>query len=153
MIESIGLVLRAACAGYSVSSPVGDVKRTVNESPYMRALATTRRRDVIACGPMKFFQAIACLPGCWREHRDDPVLVDQTCDCPRAIAAPVERLLLTPAPPPIARGLAGQFPERRGESGLGGVAEGGCNGDDRRIGIAQHVHGLLEPVLAQPGMR
>jgi hypothetical protein len=58
MIESIGLVLRAACAGYSVSSPVGDVKRTVNESPYMRALATTRRRDVIACGPMKFFQAI-----------------------------------------------------------------------------------------------
>jgi len=50
-----------ACAGFSVSSPVGDVKRTVNESPYMRALATTLRRDVIAFGPTKFFQAIACL--------------------------------------------------------------------------------------------
>jgi hypothetical protein len=27
----------------------------------MRALATTLRRDVIAFGPTKFFQAIACL--------------------------------------------------------------------------------------------
>jgi hypothetical protein len=43
---------------------VADVKRTVNESPYMRALATTLRRDVMACGPIKFFQAIVCLPGC-----------------------------------------------------------------------------------------
>ena len=62
MIESIGLVLRAACAGYSVSSPVGDVKRTVNESPYMRALATTLLREVIAYGLTMFFQAIFCLP-------------------------------------------------------------------------------------------
>jgi hypothetical protein len=61
MIESIGLLLRAACAGFSVSSPVAEVKRTVNESPYMRALAITRRRDVIAYGPMIFFQAIVCL--------------------------------------------------------------------------------------------
>jgi hypothetical protein len=61
MMESIGLVLWAACAGFSVSSPVAEVKRTVNESPYMRALATTLRRDVIADGPTKFFQAIVCL--------------------------------------------------------------------------------------------
>jgi len=40
----------------------------------MRALAITLRRDVIAFGPMTFFQAIVHLPGSWREHRDDPVL-------------------------------------------------------------------------------
>src|SRR6266850_1722923 len=90
---------------------------------------------------------------CRREHRDGLYLADQTCDCPRAIAVPVERLLLTPAPPPIARGFTGQLPERRGKGGLGGVAERRCNRDDRGVGVAQHVHGLLEPVLAQPGMR
>jgi hypothetical protein len=61
MMESIGLAVWATCAGLSVSSPVGDVNRTVNESPYMRALATILRRDVMAHGPIKFFQAIACL--------------------------------------------------------------------------------------------
>jgi hypothetical protein len=62
MIESIGLMLCAACAGISVSSPVAEVKRTVNESPYMMALATTLRREVIAYGPTMLFQAIVCLP-------------------------------------------------------------------------------------------
>jgi len=62
MMESIGPALRAACGGFSVSSPVTEVKRTVNESPYMRALATTLRRDVIACGPTMFFQIIVYLP-------------------------------------------------------------------------------------------
>jgi len=68
MMESIGLAVGAACAGFSVSSPVGDVNRTVNESPYMRALATTLRRDVMAHGPIKFFQAMSV--SCRCEHRD-----------------------------------------------------------------------------------
>jgi hypothetical protein len=42
----------------------------------------------------------------------------QAVGCARAIAVPVERLLLTPAPSPTARGFAGQLPERRSESGL-----------------------------------
>jgi hypothetical protein len=36
----------------------------VSESPYIKALAITRRRDVIAYGAMKFFQAIAWFPSC-----------------------------------------------------------------------------------------
>src|SRR5207247_6215965 len=46
------------------------------------------------------------------EHCDGVYLADQTGDCPRAIAVTVERLLLTRALPPIARGFASQFPER-----------------------------------------
>jgi hypothetical protein len=61
MMEITGLVLCMDCAGISTSSPVAEVKRTDNESPYMRALATTLRRDVIAHGPIKFFQAMICL--------------------------------------------------------------------------------------------
>jgi len=118
----------------------------------MRALATTLRRDVMAYGPIKFFQAMACLPGCWHELRDGLYLADPTCDCPRAIAVPVERLLLTRASSPIARGFAGQLPERRSEGGLGGIAKCRCDRDDRRVGVAQHVHCLLELVLAKPGM-
>lgn len=38
-------------------------------------------------------------------HRDE--ITDRSCGCARAIAVPVERLLLTTAPPPIARGFAG----------------------------------------------
>src|SRR5437868_13218623 len=82
-----------------------------------------------------------------------PVLANWICGCPRAIAVPVERLLLTHAPPPIARGLAGELPERRGEGGLGGIAKRCRDRHDRFVAVAQHVHGLLEPVLAQPGMR
>ena len=37
------------------------LQRTVNEGPYIRALAPLRR-DVITCGPTKFFQGIVCLP-------------------------------------------------------------------------------------------
>ena len=47
-----------AGAGISGFSLTGEVKRTVNESPYIRALAVIRRRDVIPCGPMKIFLAI-----------------------------------------------------------------------------------------------
>ena len=46
---------------FSASSPAAEVKRTASESPYMRAVATTRRRDVIACGLTMFFQVIVCL--------------------------------------------------------------------------------------------
>jgi hypothetical protein len=45
------------------------LQRTVNEGPYIRALAPLRR-DVITCGPTKFFQGIVLSP-CWREHHDD----------------------------------------------------------------------------------
>jgi hypothetical protein len=31
---------------------------------------------------------------------------------------------------------------------LRGLAKRRCNRHDRRIGVAQHVHGRLEPVLA-----
>ena len=51
----------ADCAGISISSPVAEVKRTANESPYMTAVARPLRRDVIALGPTKFFQIIVCL--------------------------------------------------------------------------------------------
>src|SRR5215469_12781852 len=54
---------------------------------------------------------------------------------------------------PFTRRFTGHLSEGGGEGSLGGVAERGCDRDDRRVGIAQHVHGLLEPVLAQPGMR
>jgi hypothetical protein len=43
--------------------------------------------------------------------------------------------------------------ERRCESGLRRIAKGGPDQRDRFIAVAQHVHGLLEPVLAQPRMR
>lgn len=92
-----------------------------------------------------------CIRLCRRGHCGD--LADWSCDCPRAIAAPVERLLLPHAPSPIARGFAGQLPERRREGGLGRIAKGGCDRHDRLISVPQHVHGLLETVLAQPGMR
>src|SRR3954471_19615934 len=92
-------------------------------------------------------------PWLWREQRDGRYLADQTRHCPSAIAVPVERLLLTHAPPPIARGFAGQLPERRGEGGLRGVAERRRDRDDRVVGLTQHLHGLFDPVLAQPGMR
>ena len=150
-MEVMGLVLCADWAELSVSSPVVEVKRTVNESPYTSADASTLRRDVIARGPTKFFQIIVSLRLLLPWHRDD--LANWVCSCPRAIDVPVERLLLTRALPPIARGFAGQLPECRGEGRLGGIAKRRCDGDDRRVSVAQHVHCLLEPVLAQPGMR
>src|SRR6186713_182049 len=64
-----------------------------------------------------------------------------------------ERWLLSHAPPPAARGFAGQLPERRREGGLGPVAKRCGDGHDGCVSVAQHVHRLLEPVLAQPGMR
>jgi len=60
-----------------------------------------------------------------------------------------ELLLATRAPPPIARGFARELPERR----LRGEAKLRHNRHDRCFGVAQHVHGRLVPVLAQPGTR
>src|SRR5207237_9188168 len=54
---------------------------------------------------------------------------------------------------PIAWGFAGQLLERRGERSLGSVAKLRRHRHDRPVGIAQHVHGLFEPMLAQPSMR
>src|SRR3546814_16607536 len=36
---------------------------------------------------------------------------------------------------------------------LRGIAKRGRDRDDRFVRVAQHVHRLLEPVVAQPGMR
>src|SRR5437879_2431089 len=117
----------------------------------MSALASTFRREVVASRLTELFQAIVRLRVVGVGYGDH--LPNRIRDCPRAIDVPVERLLLTRAPPPIARGFTGQLPERRGEGGLGGVAKRRRDGDDRGVGVAQHVHGLLEPMLAQPGMR
>ena len=57
----MGLVLCVDWAGLSVSSPVVEVRRTVNESPYMSADASTLRRDVIASGLTKYLQTIVSL--------------------------------------------------------------------------------------------
>src|SRR5438128_1498885 len=81
------------------------------------------------------------------------VLTNQSCGRASAIAVIAERLLLPKASSPIARGFSGQPPERRSEGGLGGITKRGGDRHDRRVGVAQHVHGLLESVLAQPGMR
>jgi hypothetical protein len=61
MMEVMGLVLCVDWAGLSVSSPVVEVRRTVNESPYMSADASTLRRDVIASGLTKLLQTIVSL--------------------------------------------------------------------------------------------
>jgi hypothetical protein len=53
-------------------------------------------RGLIARGLTKFFQAIVCLSSLLGEHHD--VVANQNWICPRAIAVPVEQLLLTPAP-------------------------------------------------------
>jgi hypothetical protein len=43
--------------------------------------------------------------------------------------------------------------ERGGEGSLGGIAKRRRDRDDGPVGVAQHVHSLLELVLAKPGMR
>src|SRR5690349_2190512 len=150
MIEISGCARCADCGGISNSSPAAEVKRTASESPYTTAVTRPLRDDVIASRLTKFFPIIICLRACFG-HGDG--LTDQVCRCPRAIAVAVERLLLTHAPPPIARGFAGQLSECRSEGSLRGVAKRRCDRDHRIVGVAQHLHGLLEPVLAQPGMR
>src|SRR5215831_13564829 len=52
--------------------------------------------DTIARGLPMLFQIIIFLRPVESGHRDD--LVDRRCGCARAIAVPVERLLLTHAP-------------------------------------------------------
>src|SRR5712692_5351630 len=61
-----------------------------------------------------------------------------------------ERLMLTHASPPIARRFPGQSPERCGEGRLRGIAKLHRHRHDRCVSVAQHIHGLLEPVLPQP---
>src|SRR5882672_3500585 len=56
----------------------------------------------IARGLTMLFQIIFFLRPVGCGHRDG--LADRSCGCARAIVVPVERLLLTPAPSPIARG-------------------------------------------------
>src|SRR4029079_10032226 len=150
MIEISGCAHCADCGGISTSSPAAEVKRTASESPYTTAVTRPLRDDVMASRLTKFFPIIICLRACFG-HGDG--LTDQVCRCPRAIAVAVERLRLTYAPPPIARGFAGQLSEGRSKGSLRGVAKRRCDRDDRVVGVAQHLRGLLEPVLAQPGMR
>src|SRR4029453_458567 len=109
-MEMTGLVRCTDCAGISTSSPAAGVKGTDSESPYRTADATTLRRVVTARG-LSFFQAIFLSLFLCRRFAH---LTNWICGRPRAIAVAVERLRLKPAPPPIARGFAGQFPECRG---------------------------------------
>src|SRR5882757_2153828 len=102
-------------------------------------------------GRLSFPRTFACLPWCWRLLRD--VLANRICSCASAIAATAEQLLLPNASSPIARRFPGQPPERCSEGCLRGIAKRRCDRHDRCVSVAQHVHGLLEPVLAQPGMR
>src|SRR5689334_2122560 len=115
MMDTAGLIIPTVGAGISTRSPVADVKRTARESPYAVAVASPLRRDVMGSRLTKFLQVILCLR-LWFGHDDG--LIDQSCRCARGIAATVERLLLTQAPPPVARGLAGPLPERGCEGGL-----------------------------------
>src|SRR5579859_69287 len=151
MMDIAGSVLWTDCGGISTSSPVAEVKRTASESPYTSAVAITLLRGLIAIWLTKFFQIIVCLRRLRCGHGDD--LADRSCSCARAIALPAARLLLTHASAPIARRLAGQLFEGGSEGRLRGVAKLRRDRHDRYISVAQHVHGLLEPVLAQPGMR
>src|SRR5689334_8616996 len=81
------------------------------------------------------------------------VLANRSCACASTIALIAERLLLPEASSPIAWGFSGQPPERRSECGLGGITNRGGDRHDGCVSVAQHVRGLLESVLAQPGMR
>jgi hypothetical protein len=137
-----------ACAGISTSSPVADVKRTASESPYKVAVARPRRRDAITRRPMKFFQVIFDLRRLvwawwWSSGSNLPL---RQSDCRGCIAIAVNAYA-------CANRLAGQLPEGGRERHLRGISERNCDRDDRIIGDAQHLHDLLEPVLAQPGMR
>src|SRR5262245_58445293 len=62
----------------------------------------------------------------------------------------LQRLLLTCASSPTARSLAG---ERRSEGGLRAIAKRRRHRGDRCVSVARHLNGLLEPVVAQPGVR
>src|SRR5262249_46657078 len=78
------------------SETVSAVLRAKSDIADQRAAA-----GAIARGLTMPFQIIFLLRPVGCGHRDD--LADRSCGCARAIAAPVERLLPTPAPPPIAR--------------------------------------------------
>jgi hypothetical protein len=59
-MDVTGLIPCRDCAGISTSSPVAEVKRMANESPYTIAVATNLSRRAIASGLTKF-QDIVCL--------------------------------------------------------------------------------------------
>jgi hypothetical protein len=58
MMDITGLASCTDCGGISTSSPVAEVKRTANESPYMMALAAILRRGTSLTGLTKFFQVM-----------------------------------------------------------------------------------------------
>jgi hypothetical protein len=60
-MDIAGLVLCRDCAGISTSSPVAEVKRIANESPYTIAVATSLCRGAIAKRLTKVFEVIFCL--------------------------------------------------------------------------------------------
>jgi hypothetical protein len=61
MIDVAGLVLFRNCVGISTSSPVAEVKRIANESPYTIVVATSLLRGAIARTVTKVFEVIVCL--------------------------------------------------------------------------------------------
>jgi hypothetical protein len=63
MMDVTGLRLWTDCGGISISSPVAEVKRTANESPYTIAVAMSLRRGAIVRELTKF-QDIVCLRYC-----------------------------------------------------------------------------------------
>src|SRR5437879_11025079 len=152
MTDIAGLVLFRNCVGISTSSPDAEVKRIANESPYTIVVATSLLRGAIARSVTKVFEVILYL----RLLRARAALIIYRI----GIATAPERLrhlqrdcCLPRTSSPIAWGFAGQLLERRGERSLGSVAKLRRHRHDRPVGIAQHVHVLLEPMLAQPSMR
>jgi AraC-like DNA-binding protein len=80
---------------------VGDVSAVFPAKPDVADRRAEAR--AIARGLTMLLQIISSLRPVGCGHHDD--LADRSCGCARAIAVPVERLLLTSGPPPIARGL------------------------------------------------
>src|SRR5262249_33887108 len=140
-----------ARVGISISSPVAEVKRTLSDSPYTSAVAMTLRRGTISRRAIQCFQAIVRLRPL--SMFDTANLRDRSCGHARAIDEVEGRLLFPHAPAPFAWGVARQFLDRRRERSLRSVTKLCGYQFDRRVGIAQHVHGSFEPLLAQPGVR
>jgi len=64
-VSSLAMMTAVASVGTSTCSPVADVKRTLNESPYTSALAMILWRGTIAGRAIQFFQVIVCLRSLW----------------------------------------------------------------------------------------
>jgi hypothetical protein len=146
-MEVMALILCSEYVGRFASSPVAEVKRTVTEIAYMSAVAIALRLDRVARSLMELFQTILCLR--WLLAWYDDGLANQANGCARAIDALEEQLRLTNAPPPIGRCFSGHPPECGCERCLRGITKDGCDHRDRIVGVAQHAHGLFEPVPTQ----